>query len=1323
MKKRISNIWLALVVSLVILAPASARIITVEVTGVVEGVATHGGLALDGSVNIGSIMTGSTTYDTDTPDQILTDFVGRYELISISMTVGNYIFTHDPMSSTSPFFDVYPPDIYVVRSHDPSFDGTVYIDGSPRTFDEVNLDPFGLRLMYLVDPDSIATDELPSSFPDISTFTTRDFAVGVDSPPEEPGFAIWGEVTSLTVVPEPATYYVDAVDGNDGNDGLSPETALATIQAAIDISIDGDTVIVAPGTYTGHGNRDIDFYGLAITVQSIDPNDPNIVAATIIDCDGSEEENHRGFYFHNGEGASSVLDGFTIANGHHNKGGGIYCYQASPTITNCTITGNKAAYGGGICCWGWDSSPAITNCTINANSAQGSGGGINGNDSSLTITNCKIAANLAGSGGGVFLQGGESIISDCNISGNSARYEGGGIHFNDHCGWGSLTINKCTIICNKATNRGGGVNYMGGTVIIASCTISGNLAVKGGGIYYYYSSPTVTNCTFSGNTADFGGGMYNLYGSPTVTNCTFSGNSADSYGGGIYFGDSTPIVSNCTFAENSASNGNALACDSLGQPRPSNVQMTNCILANGGDEIWNNDGSTITINYSNVQDSWPGEGNIDADPCFVEPGYWDTNGAWVEGDYHLLAGSPCINTGNPNGDYTGQTDIDGDQRVINGRVDMGADEFRGPIYVDNDAPEDPGPNDPDISDSNENGSLSHPFDAIQEAIDIASNGETVVVLDGTYTGDGNRDIDFLGKAIIVRSTDPNDPNIVAATIIDCNGTEAEPHRGFYFHNGEDASSVLDGFTITNGYGQEEQMPWGGPLPIPVGGAFFCANSSPRIANCIIEGNSAAYGGAFFCDGSSMILINCTISGNFAGLRGGGMYNYQSNGLTVTNCTFINNCGHSAGGGVQNSGCSPLLTNCTFTGNRVLVTQITFGGGGAVCNSGGSPVLANCVFVGNRGAPGGAVCNEASTPQIINCTFSGNVGGGNAMCNWSDTCNPTVRNCILWNGSNEIEIVNQLDATIDITYSDVRGGWPGEGNIEADPCFIEPGYWDTNELWVDGDYHLLRTSLCIDAANDANVYTDIEGNIRPFDFPGVDNNGELPEFDMGAYEAMASCFGVNHIKIETKDDKKGNKVDIKGTFSPALPIDLAVDDVAYIIDDGLGNALAFLIPAGSFEVDGKPDKQKFKFHSAKGSQPDIKARFDFDKCKFELKAKRVQGTDEITGTTLTIELWAGANVAQEMVKVKIKPRHTEYKRRPKLSCCPKCKGIALLEVTSDQGVFVFEPEPGKDKLKANTVVDDGVNGRVKIDTSCSKPLEVGDVFGVYTVTDLIKIFDD
>ena len=86
------------------------------------------------------------------------------------------------------------------------------------------------------------------------------------------------------------------------------------------------------------------------------------------------------------------------------------------------------------------------------------------------------------------------------------------------------------------------------------------------------------------------------------------------------------------------------------------------------------------------------------------------------------------------------------------------------------------------------------FDTIQAVIDDANDGDTVLVAAGTYTGDGNRDIDFAGKAITVKSE--NGPQ---TCIIDCQGSEDDPHRGFYFHSGEEANSVIEGFTITGGY--------------------------------------------------------------------------------------------------------------------------------------------------------------------------------------------------------------------------------------------------------------------------------------------------------------------------------------------------------------------------------------------------------------------------------------------------------------------------------------------------------------------------------------------
>jgi len=141
-------------------------------------------------------------------------------------------------------------------------------------------------------------------------------------------------------------------------------------------------------------------------------------------------------------------------------------------------------------------------------------------------------------------------------------------------------------------------------------------------------------------------------------------------------GDWDLTLISCTFTGNSALNGNAMASDSLWQGAPGNIRIANCIFWNGGDEISNRDNSTFEVTYCDVWGGFPGEGNIDVDPYFVEPGYWDVNGVWIDGDYHLLPDSPCIDTGDPN--YIAEpneTDLDGKPRVIRCQIDMGAYEY------------------------------------------------------------------------------------------------------------------------------------------------------------------------------------------------------------------------------------------------------------------------------------------------------------------------------------------------------------------------------------------------------------------------------------------------------------------------------------------------------------------------------------------------------------------------------------------------------------------------------------------------------------------------
>ena len=214
-----------------------------------------------------------------------------------------------------------------------------------------------------------------------------------------------------------------------------------TIAAAISASVNGGVITIAAGTYN---EADLNPGGKAITIQGTINGDGSL--ATIIDAQGVG----RVFDISSGEGAETVIQNLTITGGWSNAGGGIGCWGTSPTIRGCTISGNSANFGAAIGCFE-NSNPIISGCTITNNSAQFAiGGGIHCWDSSPTITDCTISGNTATIGGGIDCRDSSNpFISGCTISGNSATELGGGIACRRNS---SPTISNCTVTGNTAKN-------------------------------------------------------------------------------------------------------------------------------------------------------------------------------------------------------------------------------------------------------------------------------------------------------------------------------------------------------------------------------------------------------------------------------------------------------------------------------------------------------------------------------------------------------------------------------------------------------------------------------------------------------------------------------------------------------------------------------------------------------------------------------------------------------------------------------------------------------------------------------------------------------
>jgi hypothetical protein len=365
---------------------------------------------------------------------------------------------------------------------------------------------------------------------------------------------------------------------------------------------------------------------------------------------------------------------------------------------------------------------------------------------------------------------------------------------------------------------------------------------------------------------------------------------------------------------------------------------------------------------------------------------------------------------------------------------------------------------------------------LQDALAAAGNGDEILVAEGVYRPDrggtatlGDRGASFVLKdGIIVRGgyagygrPDPDERDVARRETVLSGDLKSDDLWGILnlsdnsYHvvtgpAGEPAA-LLDGFTIKSGNAD-------GAYPHHYGAGLYNPEGKLQAVNCTFRGNTAVWGGAVMSFGPSVTLVNCHLAGNRALMLGGGLYNYEGDAT---------------------------LINCRVVGNSADYAETA--GGAAIYNLNGKLTILDCTVADNQSRNGKAI----------------------ASFTWGPAAGIKVKvaNSILFNGGDEIW--SNVRETIEVTYSDVQGGWSGTGNINADPQFVRSGARSIEGEWIDGDYRLKATSPAIDAGSDAalpadSVDLDADADVAepiPFDLDG-ELRLEGARVDMGAYEQLA-----------------------------------------------------------------------------------------------------------------------------------------------------------------------------------------------------------------------------
>ncbi len=512
------------------------------------------------------------------------------------------------------------------------------------------------------------------------------------------------------------------------------------------------------------------------------------------------------------------------------------------------------------------------------------------------------------------------------------------------------------------------------------------------------------------------------------------------------------------------------------------------------------------------------------------------------------------------------------------------------------------------------------YPTIQAAIDAASYGDTVLVHPGTYAGFGNRDLDFLGKAITVTSEKPYDRDVVATTIIDCGGgpSPAMSHRAFIFQNGEGTDSVVAGFTIINGH----IRPGGGAGANgqdAFGGAIRCIGSSPTIRKCVITDcvadgsggdggpgnpdpdpdipggdggdNAPAYGGAIHCDpNSSPIIEYCTISNcnviSNGGDGGDGEPGFDPNNPQGTGGNGGNALNDVFGGAIYcAAGSNAIISNCTITDNGSITPVAGAGGRGETNGSagvGGGISYGGGVYLG-----AGYIGTISDTDISRNTTGAG--GGGGVYCEAGAGTSLTFDDCSMvgnlaaaghgggiWYGYGGMLTLNNCETSGNSATGYYRGGgiYGGVGGapLVGTSVVINNSIVSTNQAQYGGGIYLEDTILTV---KDSTV----SGNTATFDGGGmclVETDVTVDDFAISDNNAVygGGVYWVNSVADFSNGTISGN---LSTGSSYCSGAGLYCDDSSTTIkncvmmdnlSDGFGGAVCFMgpyLPGGTQEL--------------------------------------------------------------------------------------------------------------------------------------------------------------